>query len=88
MQQHMNGRLTAATLESAGRSTVEAPQVGESLFLYVTDGEGYVTYDGNTQSVGQYDVILARPDMDTAVLTAASDSPLKWLSFYLPEFLR
>lgn len=87
MLQHMNGRLTAATLVPQGRSTIEAPQLGESLFLYVTDGAGYVTYDGNTQSVGQYDVILARPDMDAAVLTTESDSSLKWLSFYLPAFL-
>ncbi len=52
MQQHMTGRLTAGTLGSGGRSTIEAPRPGESLFLYVTDGDGYVTQDGNTRAVG------------------------------------
>ncbi len=86
MLQHMQGRLTAGTLVAEGRTSIEAPQVGESLVLYLTDGEGYVTYEGNTKSVGQYDVILARPDAEPVVLTAA-DSSLHWLSFYLPEFL-
>jgi len=87
MLQHMQGRLTAGTLKAEGRTSIEAPRSGESLFLYVTDGEGYVTYDGNTKSVGQYDVILARPDAEPAILTAAADSSLHWLSFYLREFL-
>lgn len=87
MIQHMNGRLTAATLNADGRSTIEPPRSGESLFLYVTDGDGYVTHDRNTRGVGQYDVILARPDADSAVMTAADGSSLHWLSFYLPEFL-
>ncbi len=87
MLQHMRGRLTAATLSAEGRAPIEAPRPGESLFLYVTDGAGYVTYDGNTNSVGQYDVILMRPDADVVTLTAATDSSLHWLSFYLPEFL-
>ncbi len=87
MIQHITGRLTAATLPAEGRSTIELPRPGESLFLYVTDGSGYVTHDGNTNSVGQYDVILMRPDADPAALTAASGSSLNWLSFYLPEFL-
>jgi redox-sensitive bicupin YhaK (pirin superfamily) len=87
MLQHMPGRLTAGDLSAEGRTVIEAPHPGESLFLYVTDGAGYVTYDGNTQSVGQYDVMLARPDADVATLTAADGSSLHWLSFYLPEFL-
>lgn len=86
MLQHMTGRLTAATLVNGGRSAVETPRPGENLFLYVTDGAGYVTQGGNTRAVGQYDVILARPDAATAALTAA-DSSLRWMSFYLPEFL-
>jgi redox-sensitive bicupin YhaK (pirin superfamily) len=87
MLQHMNGRLTAGTLSAGGRTTVEEPKPGESLFLYVTDGAGYVTYDGSTKSVGQYDVILARPDTATIALSADGESSLRWLSFYLPEFL-
>lgn len=87
MQQHMTGRLSAGSLPNDGRSTIEAPRPGESLLLYVTDGEGYVSYDGNTGGVGQYDVLLLRPDAGSAVLTAAEDSSLRWLSFYLPEFL-
>ncbi|MFN8563075.1 MAG: hypothetical protein U0703_16020 [Anaerolineae bacterium] len=39
MLQHMRGRLAAATLNADGRSTIEPPRDGESLFLYVTDGE-------------------------------------------------
>jgi len=87
MLQHMQGRLTAGMLNAEGRTSIEAPHVGESLFLYVTDGEGYVSFDGNTKSVGQYDVILARSDAESAILSATSDSSLHWLSFYLPEFL-
>jgi redox-sensitive bicupin YhaK (pirin superfamily) len=86
MLQHMTGRLTAGKLPTQGRTTVEAPRPGESLFLYVTDGVGTVTYGGETRTVGQYDVILARPDADAAVLSTDGES-LDWLSFYLPEFL-
>ncbi|MCC6801317.1 MAG: hypothetical protein IT319_00430 [Anaerolineae bacterium] len=45
-----------------------------------------MTHDGNTRGVGQYDVILARLDAGNAILSTA-DTSLKWLSFYLPEFL-
>ena len=86
MLQHMRGRLTAGSLADGGHAPLEAPRPGESLFLYVTDGAGYVTYGGSTRGVGQYDVMLVRPDADSAVLTAA-DSSLRWLGFYLPEFL-
>jgi hypothetical protein len=38
-------------------------------------------------SLGQYDVILARPDSPTATITAPPGQSLHYLSFYLPTFL-
>lgn len=87
MEQHMQGRLTALSLEANGTSSIEAPHAQEELFLYVTDGAGTVTYNGETITLNQYDVILARPDMDTAELRATSDEGLHLLNFYLPPFL-
>lgn len=37
--------------------------------------------------LGQYDVILARPDSPTATITAPPGQLLHYLSFYLPRFL-
>ncbi len=87
MEQHMRGRLTAATLTAGGSSEIEAPNRGEDLFLYITDGAGQVTHDGQSYRLGQYDVILARPDMQAALISAEVGAPLHWLSFYLPHFL-
>ncbi len=87
MDQHVAARLTAATLTANGTTTLEAPRSGESLFMYITDGVGQVEQGGATYNVGQYDVILATPDAETAVVTSTSTAPLHWLSFYLPEFL-
>lgn len=87
MEQHMTGRLTAATISAAGTTTVEAPEAGEDLFLYVTDGSGTVTYEGAEHALEQYDVILARPDMAVAAIASDQDGPLNFLSFYLPSFL-
>lgn len=84
MDSHVNARLSAAFLEP-GQTTIEAPQVGEQLFLYVTDGAGQVTYAGQTIPLKQYDVILATPAMQTALVE--SDHSLRWLNFYLPDFL-
>lgn len=86
LEQHITGRLTATTLPASGQTTLEAPLPGEDLFLYVTDGGGQAV-NGVTAPLGQYDVILARPDAETVTLTAADDAPLHYLSFYLPTFL-
>lgn len=87
MQQHMTGRLTAARLPVGGSTQLEAPREDEDLFLYVTDGAG-VAANGSTHSLGQYDVILATPETEPVTLSAAADSDLHYLSFYLPSFLR
>lgn len=87
MEQHMTGRLTATRVDGGGSTAILAPQPGEDLFLYVTDGKGSVIHHDAPATLGQYDVMLARPDMDTATITAAADEPLHFLSFYLPRFL-
>ncbi|MGH8245045.1 MAG: hypothetical protein ACREUU_01285, partial [Gammaproteobacteria bacterium] len=63
------------------------PSIGEDLFLYVTDGAGRATHSAGATPLGQYDVILARPDAGATTLTASPDQPLHFLSFYLPRFL-
>lgn len=85
MDQHMTGRLTAATLPAGGTTTIEAPRPGEDLFVYVTDGSGQVRYNQRDIALGQYDVMLARQQMDTAAITAQEN--LHFMSFYLPEFI-
>jgi redox-sensitive bicupin YhaK (pirin superfamily) len=87
MEQHMTGRLTATVVDPGGTTQLIAPREGEDLFVYVTDGAGRAEY-GEAHTLGQYDVILARPDMDSATVVAAPDAPLNFLSFYLPTFLR
>lgn len=87
MQQHMTGRLTAATLQPGGTTTLEAPGAGEDLFVYVTDGVGQVVHEAETVDLGQYDVLLATPDLSVATVSAGKDEPLHFLSFYLPHFL-
>ncbi len=85
MNQHMTGRLTAGRLPAGGITTLEAPQEGEDLFVYVTDGTGTVAYLNDTHRLGQYNVMLSRPEMAEATIRAESD--LDYLSFYLPSFL-
>lgn len=87
MESHVNARLTATTVQPGGSTTIEAPQAGEDLFLYVTDGIGQAAYAGDSVVLGQYDVILAQPEMETAVIHAAEGAPLEYLSFYLPSFM-
>jgi redox-sensitive bicupin YhaK (pirin superfamily) len=86
VEQHMQGRLTATTVPAGGSTTIEAPRPGEDLFLYVTDGAGIAT-NGTTHNLGQYDVILARPETEAVTISAAPDTRLDYLSFYLPSFL-
>jgi redox-sensitive bicupin YhaK (pirin superfamily) len=86
MEQHMTGRLTATTVNSNGKAEVQAPRSDEDLFLYVTDGVGRATYNGKTYKLGQYDVILATPDLQETLIEANVEG-LEYLSFYLPRFI-
>jgi hypothetical protein len=86
IEQHMTGRLTAASVDPGGATPLEPPRSGEDLFLYVTDGAGRMTVDGAETALGQYDVILARPDAPDATISA-NGGPLHFMSFYLPRFL-
>lgn len=83
--QHSAGRRNATVVEPGGTGELEAPRTGEDLFLYVTDGAGQLR-NGAATAVGQYDVLLARPDTAPHTLVAG-DSALSYLSFYLPAFL-
>jgi hypothetical protein len=85
VEQHMTGRLTASNVDDGGKTTLELPQDNEDLFLYVTEGTGQLTLNGETRPLGQYDVIVARPDAVAA--TIQGDQSLRYLSFYLPPFL-
>ena len=89
MQQHMSGRLTAASLPAGGSTTLEAPRPDEDLFVYITDGAGQAGLaPGEAPTpLGQYDVLLARPELPDYALTAGSDQSLNYLSFYLRRFL-
>ena len=87
VEQHMEGRLSAASVGPGGRAEVELPVPGENLFLYVTDGAGSTSPGGEEVALGQYDVILARPDSPPITLEAPAGGPLDALCFYLPCFL-
>jgi len=86
MEQHMTGRLTATRVPAGGQTQLEAPRPDEDLFLYVTDGAG-TAVNGERYPLGQYDVILATPEVETVTLSSAPDADLHYLSFYLPRFL-
>ena len=88
MEPHMAGRLAATVVPAGGQAPLEAPQPGEDLFVYITDGAGQVCApQAEPCSLGQYDVLLARPDAPMAALAAAPERPLNYLSFYLKTFL-
>jgi redox-sensitive bicupin YhaK (pirin superfamily) len=86
MEQHMTGRLTATTVNANGQAEIQAPRSDEDLFLYVTDGAGQATHEDKTVQLGQYDVILATPDLQEALIQADAGG-LEYLSFYLPRFI-
>lgn len=86
MEQHMTGRLTATRIAAGGQTELVPPREDEDLFLYITDGAGSAV-NGSTHALGQYDVILATPEVEAVKLSAASDNELDFLSFYLPRFL-
>jgi redox-sensitive bicupin YhaK (pirin superfamily) len=87
LEQHMTGRLTATTVDAGGTTKLESPRPGEDLFLYVTDGAGAAQYDGDRRALGQYDVILAKPEVETVTVSANEEDALHYLSFYLPTFM-
>jgi redox-sensitive bicupin YhaK (pirin superfamily) len=84
---HVNARLTSTIVPPGGQTTVELPQEGEDLFLYIVDGSGHIRASQLDQPVGLYDVLLATPAAEAPILTAAEDKPLNFLSFYLESFL-
>ncbi len=87
MEQHMHGRLTATSVQAGGNTQLEPPRQGEDLFLYVTDGSGQATHNGDAPALKQYDVILATPQVGETKITATEGEKLDYLSFYLPTFL-
>jgi redox-sensitive bicupin YhaK (pirin superfamily) len=87
MDQHMHGRLTATLVPPGGAATLEPPRDGEDLFLYVTDGAGRAALPAGDAALGQYDVLLARPDAPELALRAGEGGGLSYLSFYLRSFM-
>jgi len=83
---HVSARLSSTVVPPGGQTTVELPQPGEDLFLYVVDGSGHIQASALDQPVGLYDVLLATPAAEAPTLTAG-DKPLNFLSFYLNSFL-
>jgi redox-sensitive bicupin YhaK (pirin superfamily) len=83
---HVEARLTSTVIPSGGQTTVELPQPGEDLFLYMVDGQGQIQAGQLDQSVGLYDVLLATPQAEAPIIKAG-DRSLNFLSFYLKPFL-
>lgn len=83
---HVNARLTNTIVPPGGQTTIELPQPGEDLFLYVVDGQGHIRASQLDQPLGLYDVLLATPAAEAPVLQAG-DKALNFLSFYLKPFL-
>lgn len=83
---HVDARLTSTVIPPGGSAALELPNPGEDLFLYFVKGNGRIHNHTIDNTIELYDVVLASPDADTAVLTAGHES-LNYLSFYLPPFL-
>lgn len=88
VDRHVSARLTATTVDAGGKTFIEAPREDEDLFLYITDGSGEAFLPGSPAALGQYDVLLARPDAPQVTVQAAESAPLHLMSFYLKPFLR
>ncbi|HID50791.1 MAG TPA: pirin family protein, partial [Anaerolineae bacterium] len=84
---HVTARLTSAILPPGGEAAIELPQAGEDLFVYFVDGHGRIQSPTLDEPIDLYDVVLATPDAETAVIQAG-DQPLNYLSFYLKPFIR
>lgn len=88
MESHLvGGRLKAVTLTAGGTTQLEAPLDDEALFTYITDGAGQMLHSDETATLGQYDVVLTRPDAPTVTVNATPNAPLHFLNFYLPRFI-
>ncbi|MFO7678427.1 MAG: pirin family protein [Chloroflexota bacterium] len=85
-QAHVDARLTSTLLPAGGRSEIELPESGENLFIYFVNGNGRFTISALEKHIGLYDVVLAKPEAETAVIQAG-DEPLNYLSFYLKPFM-
>ncbi|HEX9921605.1 MAG TPA: pirin family protein [Anaerolineae bacterium] len=83
---HVSARLTNTIVKPGGQTTVELPQPGEDLFLYIVNGDGQIHGSQLNEDVGLYDVMLARPEAEAPVLKAGN-KPLNYLSFYLKPFI-
>ncbi len=83
---HVAARLTSTLLPAGGEAAVELPQQGEELFLYFVNGHGRFLTAHDEQPIGLYDVALAKPQAETAVIQAGN-RPLNYLSFYLKPFM-
>ena len=85
---HVSARLTSSILPPGGTAVLEPPQPDEDLFLYFVDGYGRFQSSTQQHNIDVYDVVLATPKAETAVITASSQQPLNYLSFYLKPFMR
>jgi mannose-6-phosphate isomerase-like protein (cupin superfamily) len=56
------------------------------VLIYVTDGSGRLDSGEEPVDLGQYDVLIVRPDAARCTVTATTE-PLRLLSFYLPTFV-
>lgn len=83
---HVNARLTSTTVPAHGQTTIELPQPGEDLFLYITDGSGKIQANSFNEPLGLYDVVLATPSAEATTFKAGAKR-LNYLSFYLKSFL-
>ena len=83
---HVQARLTASTLPAGGVANIELPTPDEDLYLYFVQGEGHLQSPDLSRSIGLYDVLVASPAADVAIIRAAR-RPMTFLSFYLPTFI-
>ena len=83
---HVEARLNSTIVPAGGQTTVELPQPGEDLFLYVVNGNGYLVNGSPARPLNLYDVILATPTAHAPSLSAGP-TPLNFLSFYLPAVI-
>ncbi len=83
---HVSARLTSTIVPPGGTAEIELPHSDEDLFLYFVDGNGRLQTSSFTAGIELYDVLLATPQAETAVVTAGN-TPLNYLSFYLKPFL-
>ncbi len=83
---HVDARLTSTVIPAGGQAEIELPQPGEDLFLYFVKGNGRIQAPRFSEAIDLYDVVLASPRAETAVVTAG-EQPLNYLAFYLQPFL-